>query len=226
MLTGSSFAFDQVARDPATNESKGYGFVSFDSFEAADAAIESLANQFLLNKTLSIDYAFKKDSKGGERHGTAAERLLAAQARKNNALPPIHAAGARPPPQGGYVQHSQPQQQQQQQALPPPPPPSIPQYAGPPPTMGGAVPPPPPPPPPGMPTMGMQAGYPPQGPPPTATASPRWPTPYAPLPRPTAAQRPLPATVLDHGSSSLSCFCNNVYHTERKPHRSDVICLA
>lgn len=29
----------------------------------------------------------KKDGKGGERHGTPAERLLAAQAKKNNALP-------------------------------------------------------------------------------------------------------------------------------------------
>jgi splicing factor 3B subunit 4 len=49
--------------------------------------------QFLMNKAISVQYAFKKDGKG-ERHGTAAERLLAAQARKNNALP----VAARPPP--------------------------------------------------------------------------------------------------------------------------------
>jgi splicing factor 3B subunit 4 len=42
--------------------------------------------QFLMNKPITVQYAFKKDGKG-ERHGTAAERLLAAQARKNNALP-------------------------------------------------------------------------------------------------------------------------------------------
>lgn len=48
--------------------------------------------QFLMNKAITVQYAFKKDGKG-ERHGTAAERLLAAQARKNNALP----ASARPP---------------------------------------------------------------------------------------------------------------------------------
>jgi splicing factor 3B subunit 4 len=46
-----------------------------------------------MNKAITVQYAFKKDGKG-ERHGTAAERLLAAQARKNNALP----VAARPPP--------------------------------------------------------------------------------------------------------------------------------
>ena len=36
--------------------------------------------QYLMNRQLSISYAFKKDTRG-ERHGTPAERLLAAQAR-------------------------------------------------------------------------------------------------------------------------------------------------
>lgn len=49
--------------------------------------------QFLMNKAITVQYAFKKDGKG-ERHGTTAERLLTAQARKNNALP----VAARPPP--------------------------------------------------------------------------------------------------------------------------------
>ena len=49
--------------------------------------------QFLMNKAITVQYAFKKEGKG-ERHGTPAERLLAAQARKNNALP----ISARPPP--------------------------------------------------------------------------------------------------------------------------------
>lgn len=82
-----------MARDPQTGESKGYGFVSYTDFEAADAAIEAMNGQFLMNKQITVQYAFKKDGKG-ERHGTPAERLLAAQARKNNALP----AAARPPP--------------------------------------------------------------------------------------------------------------------------------
>lgn len=85
--------FYQIARDPATGQSKGYGFVSYTDFEAADAAIEQMNNQFLMNKAITAQYAFKKDGKG-ERHGTPAERLLTAQARKNNALP----VAARPPP--------------------------------------------------------------------------------------------------------------------------------
>lgn len=74
----------KVARDDAARP-KGYGFVSYDSFEAADQAIESLSNQYLMNKPITIQYAFKKEGKG-ERHGTPAERLLAANARKNNAI--------------------------------------------------------------------------------------------------------------------------------------------
>jgi splicing factor 3B subunit 4 len=72
--------------------SKGYGFVSYTDFEASDAAVESMNGQFLMNKPIQVQYAFKKDGKG-ERHGTEAERMLAAQARKNNALP----VSARPP---------------------------------------------------------------------------------------------------------------------------------
>ncbi|KAH8100197.1 hypothetical protein BXZ70DRAFT_938465 [Cristinia sonorae] len=83
----------KIARDPSTGTSKGYGFVSYTDFEASDAAIESMNGQFLMNKAITVQYAFKKDGKG-ERHGTPAERLLAAQARKNNALP----VSARPPP--------------------------------------------------------------------------------------------------------------------------------
>jgi splicing factor 3B subunit 4 len=68
----------KVMRDPDTGISKGFGFISFDSFEASDAALEAMNGQYLMNRPLSISYAFKKDTKG-ERHGTPAERLLAAQ---------------------------------------------------------------------------------------------------------------------------------------------------
>jgi splicing factor 3B subunit 4 len=44
-------------------------------------AIENMNGQFLGGKQVSVQYAFKKDGKG-ERHGTQAERLLAAQAKK------------------------------------------------------------------------------------------------------------------------------------------------
>ncbi|KAF9978089.1 hypothetical protein BGZ73_003829 [Actinomortierella ambigua] len=72
----------KIARDLETGQSKGYGFVSFDNFESADAAIDAMDGQILANKPISVSYAFKKDGKG-ERHGSAAERLIAAQARKN-----------------------------------------------------------------------------------------------------------------------------------------------
>eukprot|EP00798_Chlamydomonas_sp_ICE-L_P012334 gene12334-15509_t len=44
-----------------------------------------MGSQFLCNRPISVGYAFKKDSKG-ERHGTPAERLLAAQQRAKAAL--------------------------------------------------------------------------------------------------------------------------------------------
>lgn len=42
--------------------------------------------QYLMNKQVSVQYAYKKDGKG-ERHGDEAERTLAAQARKHNVRP-------------------------------------------------------------------------------------------------------------------------------------------
>ena len=75
----------QLARDDA-NLSKGYGFVSFSNFDASDEAIANLNGQYLMNKEISVQYAYKKDGKG-ERHGDQAERTLAAQARKHNVQP-------------------------------------------------------------------------------------------------------------------------------------------
>jgi splicing factor 3B subunit 4 len=60
-----------VAVDPDVGTAKGYGFVSFENFEASDAAIEAMNGQFLMNKIITVTYAFKKDGKG-ERHGSAA----------------------------------------------------------------------------------------------------------------------------------------------------------
>lgn len=74
-----------MARDDS-NLSKGYGFVSFSNFEASDEAIANMNGQYLMNKEISVQYAYKKDGKG-ERHGDEAERMLAAQARKHNVQP-------------------------------------------------------------------------------------------------------------------------------------------
>lgn len=149
--------------------------------------------QFLMNKAITVQYAFKKDGKG-ERHGTSAERLLAAQARKNNALP----LAARPPPVSGTILSQfgvrppmapavpmpgvpasayQPGQYAGVFAAPPPPPPG---FA----VMGGM---PPPPPPAGMSMMGMAPPPPPGfGPGPMATpvpGQPMFPSGYMPMQR-------------------------------------------
>ena len=40
----------KIMRDPETGASRGFGFVSFDSFQAADGAIEAMGGQFLCNR--------------------------------------------------------------------------------------------------------------------------------------------------------------------------------
>ncbi|GFZ10824.1 RNA-binding (RRM/RBD/RNP motifs) family protein [Actinidia rufa] len=67
----------KIMRDPETGNSRGFGFISYDSFEASDAAIEAMNGQYLCNRQITASYAYKKDTKG-ERHGTPAERVLAA----------------------------------------------------------------------------------------------------------------------------------------------------
>lgn len=134
-----------VIRDQ-NNVSKGYGFVSYDSFEASDAARETMNGQYLLSKQITVEYAYKKDGKG-ERHGDEAERKLAAEGKKHNVVP-------------------------EQQPLPPaflmsaPTSSSAPTNGAAPPTPGGAfagdlsaVPPPGPSPSPGVPSAGPPAGF-------------------------------------------------------------------
>ena len=70
----------RVQRDPETGAARGFGFVSYDAFEAADAAIEALNGQFLFGRPVVVQYGFRKDSRT-ERHGSAEERELAASAR-------------------------------------------------------------------------------------------------------------------------------------------------
>lgn len=98
----------QVARDDA-NLSKGYAFLSFATFDASDDAIQNMHGQFLSNKEISVQYAYKKDGKG-ERHGDEAERRLAAQAQKHGVQLPVQPVmpgmfGAPPggPPPSGMV---------------------------------------------------------------------------------------------------------------------------
>lgn len=50
----------KVMYDVETGTSKGFGFVSYDSFEAADYAIECMNGQYLCNRPIVVQYAFKK----------------------------------------------------------------------------------------------------------------------------------------------------------------------
>jgi len=77
----------KIARDEM-NMSKGYGFVSYADFDASDNAITHMHGQFMMNKQISVQYAYKKDGKG-ERHGDDAERMLAKQAKAHGVAPVV-----------------------------------------------------------------------------------------------------------------------------------------
>ena len=116
---GSLLSAPKIAREES-GLSKGYGFVSYSNFEASDDAIANMNGQYLMNKDISVQYAYKKDGKG-ERHGDEAERILAAQARAHNVLPEMQQM----PPQ--LLMNGAPSQQPMMDQ------PGTPQYGGPPP---------------------------------------------------------------------------------------------
>ncbi|XP_075156080.1 spliceosomal protein on the X isoform X2 [Haematobia irritans] len=138
----------KIMRDPETGNSKGFAFINFASFEASDAAMDAMNGQYLCNRPISVSYAFKRDSKG-ERHGSAAERLLAAQNPSSHAdrphqlfadapvpnMIPVMAGQILPPP---LLAPPPPPSATSSQMLPPPPP-----VPPPPPQSTSFVPPPP-----------------------------------------------------------------------------------
>lgn len=187
----------KISRDENTNESKGFGFVSYDSFEASDTAIDCMHNQYLGNRPITVQYAFKReenlDENTGrpvgsqpERHGSRAERMLAAQRQaqlkgtslgvtmfKPNTMFANNSGGLGNKSAFGGASSM----------IPPPPP--LPTAPG----GGGAIPPPPPPPPP-LPTTGMP---PPPPPPPLPTTNiPPPPPPPPPLPNDYSTMQPPP----------------------------------
>lgn len=201
----------KIQRDPETGNSKGFAFINYASFEASDAAIEAMNGQYLCNRAISVSYAFKKDSKG-ERHGSAAERLLAAQNPLSQAdrphqlfadAPPVPVA---PPIMTGMPPAipGMPMALPPMPARPPMPPGQFPPMPpGPPPGVGGplrppAPPPPsagwvPPPPPPGPPGPPMNAGPPGMFPPPPPPPSSGWGPPPPPRPPvPPMVRPPMP----------------------------------
>nr|CAG4646519.1 EOG090X0BVS [Macrothrix elegans] len=155
----------KIMRDPTTGNSKGFAFINFASFDASDAAIEAMNGQYLCNRPITISYAFKKDSKG-ERHGSAAERLLAAQNPLAQTDRP-HQLFADAPPIPQLNQLGIPS------GMPPPPPPPPPQsiqmpLPPPPPPPSWAPPPPPPPASTFASAIGLAAPWAPPPPPPTS----------------------------------------------------------
>lgn len=65
----------KIERDEE-GKSKGYGFVSFNTFESSDSAIQKMNNQYFGGRKIRVSYAVKPDSKG-EKFGSKAERELA-----------------------------------------------------------------------------------------------------------------------------------------------------
>merc|ERR1711904_79489 len=83
---GVIFDTPKIVRDSETGNSKGHGFVSYSDFEDADAAIDAMNGQYLMNRMIAVQYAFKKNNPG-ERHGTPQERRVAKQLKTKGKLP-------------------------------------------------------------------------------------------------------------------------------------------
>mmetsp|Transcript_24436 Transcript_24436/g.35910 ORF Transcript_24436/g.35910 Transcript_24436/m.35910 type:complete len:306 (-) Transcript_24436:231-1148(-) len=174
----------KIMRDPDTGASKGYGFVSFDSFEASDMAIECMNGQYLCNRSISCQYAFKKESQG-ERHGSQAERMIAASMPQRFKPHTIFSGGEGEAPgsAGGMAAGAGMMMQPSQMAMPMPGmPPAYPMGGMPP--MSMSMPPPPP--------MGMPAP-PPMPPAPAAPSAYGMPVPPPPPPSSTGYYAPPPS---------------------------------
>ncbi|KAI3698572.1 hypothetical protein L2E82_42219 [Cichorium intybus] len=65
---GVTVANPKITRDPEAGNSHGFRFISYDSFEVSDATIESMNEQYLCNRQITVSYAYKKDTIG-EHHG-------------------------------------------------------------------------------------------------------------------------------------------------------------
>jgi splicing factor 3B subunit 4 len=100
--------YTKVMRDAETSVSKGFGFVAFDSFSAADSAIAAMNGQYLGGKPISVSFAQKREQ-SAETHGSAAERLIASLKPKVPQPPAGFYVPPPPPPAGYYVPPPPPQ---------------------------------------------------------------------------------------------------------------------
>ncbi|CAA0361443.1 unnamed protein product [Arabidopsis thaliana] len=110
----------KIMRDPDTGNPRGFGFISYDSFEASDAAIESLMHTRKTPKesaTVVLKRLLAANSQRSRPHKLFATGPSTHNAPKVNGLQPVPIPGPRPPPQPQVYQTqppswpSQPQQQ-------------------------------------------------------------------------------------------------------------------
>jgi splicing factor 3B subunit 4 len=67
----------RLLRTP-TGASRGIAFLSYDTFDAADAALAAAEGSFYMNKRIAVSYADKADGSGGK-HGSEEERAMFAE---------------------------------------------------------------------------------------------------------------------------------------------------
>ncbi|KAG9390042.1 RNA recognition [Carpediemonas membranifera] len=72
-MFGKLLGKPRIMRDDSMR-TRGFGFVVFESFKSADAAIEGMNNQNLGGRRLTVSYSTRRD--GRTRHGTEEERKL------------------------------------------------------------------------------------------------------------------------------------------------------
>ena len=107
LLADTFSTFGPLARQPhiakeSSGESRGFGFVNFENFDAADKAIDAMNGKFIMGQKVHVKYALRKDGK--TEHGGESERLLAQGAQDmTHPVEPMHHIESHHHPQQSYV---------------------------------------------------------------------------------------------------------------------------
>lgn len=104
VLARTFAAFGPLVEAPRISHGNGAtpacAFLNFESFEAADAAIAAMDGQYLGTRPVTVSYAYRRDARN-ERHGSEAERTMAARKRAARLAAAAAAVGAAPVPVPG-----------------------------------------------------------------------------------------------------------------------------